>query len=293
MYAIRQLVLSSGGSLASTRLSAGLATSIASASPASLKPSGLCPCDDQQQPSEASTSGQNARPSDQGMLWSWSQGIIIKHTAGARQLKEQLPWGSMALHGLHAYAPPGARSTHTQALQHPNQQKKPAKYTPWTFSRFLQGRHRSITQRMGFLIQSLEEEQVRASLAAKQIPDFKAGDILEVRMIVPEAGKKEYIIRGLCIGRYNKGVRSAFKLYNVYAESGGVVQHIPLHMPDLLSVRVVGHIPVRRNKLYYLLDPSGKYETYQYQYQAEPQPVAAETDATPAGKDAGKKAAAG
>lgn len=94
---------------------------------------------------------------------------------------------------------------------------------------------------------------MRASLAAKQIPDFKAGDILEVRMLVPEAGRKEFMVKGLCIARYNKGIRSTFKLYNVYAESGGVVQHLPLHMPDLLNIRVVGSVPVRRNKLYYLL----------------------------------------
>jgi ribosomal protein L19 len=72
-------------------------------------------------------------------------------------------------------------------------------------------------------------------------------------MKVPEAGGAEYIFKGLCIARYNKGIRSAFKLYNVYPESGGIVQHILLYMPDLISVKVVDRIPVKRNKLYYML----------------------------------------
>eukprot|EP00983_Pelagomonas_calceolata_P119345 1160596-Pelagomonas_calceolata.AAC.6 len=63
------------------------------------------------------------------------------------------------------------------------------------------------------------------------MPDFRVGDVLEVRMVVPEAGRKEYLYRGLCIARYNKGIRSAFKIFNVLPDSGGFVQHLPLYMP--------------------------------------------------------------
>jgi hypothetical protein len=76
--------------------------------------------------------------------------------------------------------------------------------------------------------------QVQAICASRPLPEFKAGDVLEVRMVVPEAGRKEYLYKGVCIARYNKGIRSAFKIYNHLPESGGFVQHLPLYMPGLL-----------------------------------------------------------
>ncbi len=54
-------------------------------------------------------------------------------------------------------------------------------------------------------------------------------------MVVPEAGRKEYLYRGLCIARNNKGIRSTFKIFNYLPESGGFVQHLPLYMPGQCS----------------------------------------------------------
>jgi hypothetical protein len=65
-------------------------------------------------------------------------------------------------------------------------------------------------------------------------------------MLVPEAERKAAVFRGVCIARYDKGIRSSFKLYNVYPDAGGVVQHIPLYMTDLLAIKVVGHIPAKQ-----------------------------------------------
>jgi large subunit ribosomal protein L19 len=46
--------------------------------------------------------------------------------------------------------------------------------------------------------------------------------------LVPENQRKEYVFKGLCIARYNKGIRTSFKIYNVFPEVGGFVQHFPL-----------------------------------------------------------------
>lgn len=99
---------------------------------------------------------------------------------------------------------------------------------------------------------------MQAAQAARPLPDFRAGDILEVRMVVPEAGRKEYLYRGVCIARYNKGIRSGFKIFNVLPDSGGFVQHLPLYMPGesmlyqvfvhlkaLLMMRFQGRLDVR------------------------------------------------
>lgn len=43
-------------------------------------------------------------------------------------------------------------------------------------------------------------------------------------MLVPENQRRQYIYRGVCIARYNKGICSSFKLYNVYPDGGPVIQ---------------------------------------------------------------------
>lgn len=46
--------------------------------------------------------------------------------------------------------------------------------------------------------------------------------------VVPEADRKAYTYKGVCIARANKGPRSWFKLYNVFPDAGGFIQHFPL-----------------------------------------------------------------
>jgi hypothetical protein len=46
--------------------------------------------------------------------------------------------------------------------------------------------------------------------------------------VVPEAERRVYTYKGVCLSRANKGPRSWFKLYNVFPDAGGFVQHFPL-----------------------------------------------------------------
>ena len=117
---------------------------------------------------------------------------------------------------------------------------------PWTPTRLLAKRKRP-QKRMRALIQHLEREHVERAAALKtrlmqagggdpagttfpaskrELP--RAGDVLEVRTIVPESGRKVYTYRGVCLGRANKGPRSWIKMYNVFPDAGGVVQHLPM-----------------------------------------------------------------
>ncbi|KAG2450483.1 hypothetical protein HYH02_004984 [Chlamydomonas schloesseri] len=140
----------------------------------------------------------------------------------------------------------------------------PAQYAPWTPTRALQ-RRAHVARRMGFLMQVLEREQMQRVRAARPLPDFRAGDVLEVRMMVPEAERKVVVYRGVCIAVEKKGIRSSFKIYNVFPESGGVVQHIPLYMPDLVGLKVVGRIPATQERLYYLLERETGTSDYTFQ----------------------------
>ena len=52
--------------------------------------------------------------------------------------------------------------------------------------------------------------------------------LLSLIQAVPENDGQAYVMRGVCLGRSNKGPRSWFKIYNVFPDAGGFVQHFPL-----------------------------------------------------------------
>ena len=90
------------------------------------------------------------------------------------------------------------------------------------------------------------------------LPDFRAGDVLEVRLALPDARRRVAVLRGVCIGRRNRGVRSSFDLLNYVPGGGPVHRTLPLHSPLLQGVRVVERRGARRAKLYYLKERNPK-----------------------------------
>eukprot|EP00201_Polytomella_parva_P022435 CAMPEP_0175040896 /NCGR_PEP_ID=MMETSP0052_2-20121109/1563_1 /TAXON_ID=51329 ORGANISM="Polytomella parva, Strain SAG 63-3" /NCGR_SAMPLE_ID=MMETSP0052_2 /ASSEMBLY_ACC=CAM_ASM_000194 /LENGTH=146 /DNA_ID=CAMNT_0016303249 /DNA_START=331 /DNA_END=771 /DNA_ORIENTATION=+ len=112
---------------------------------------------------------------------------------------------------------------------------------PWEPSRFLyQKKH--IKHRMKFLLNVLDEEKYAEFLKQRSYPNFKVGDVLDVTMVAPESERKAYLHRGLCVQKIDNGIRSSFKIYCVFTDSGGFIQHIPLCMPDLLDIKIVGEV---------------------------------------------------
>ena len=103
------------------------------------------------------------------------------------------------------------------------------------------------------LIDLVEQEQLR-----KDLPDFSPGDTVRVHLKVVE-GERERIqvFEGTVIARANGGLRETFTVRKI---SGGVgVERIfPLHSPMIAKLEVVRKERVRRAKLYYLRERSGK-----------------------------------
>ena len=102
-------------------------------------------------------------------------------------------------------------------------------------------------------IAEIERHYLRTDL-----PAFAPGDTVRVRVRVRE-GEKERIqpFEGICIGKRGAGVNATFMLRRI---SGGVgVERIfPLHSPWIEGIEVVRRGDVRRAKLYYLRDRTGK-----------------------------------
>ena len=103
------------------------------------------------------------------------------------------------------------------------------------------------------IIETLENEQLR-----NDIPAFRPGDTVRVHVKVVE-GKTERIqvFEGIVIARRNHGVRETFTVRRI-SSGVGVERTFPMHSPRLEKIEVARRGIVRRAKLYYLRNLTGK-----------------------------------
>lgn len=92
----------------------------------------------------------------------------------------------------------------------------------------------------------------------REVPDFRAGDQLRVAVRIIE-GDKERIqnFEGVCIARQGTGMDETFTVRRV-SYGVGMERIFPLHSPRVESIVVLRQGHVRRAKLYYLRDLTGK-----------------------------------
>jgi large subunit ribosomal protein L19 len=108
------------------------------------------------------------------------------------------------------------------------------------------------------LIQQIEQEEVARLTASRTIPDFGPGDTVVVNVNVVEGTRKRVqAYEGVVIGRRNRGLNSSFLVRKI-SSGEGVERTFQLYSPSIASVEVKRRGDVRRAKLYYLRDRSGK-----------------------------------
>lgn len=105
---------------------------------------------------------------------------------------------------------------------------------------------------MSNIIDVLEKEQLR------QIPEFGPGDTVVVQVKVKE-GERERIqaFEGIVIAKRNRGLNSAFTVRKI-SHGTGVERVFQTHSPMISEIAVKRRGDVRRAKLYYLRDLTGK-----------------------------------
>ncbi|MCB1215567.1 MAG: 50S ribosomal protein L19 [Deltaproteobacteria bacterium] len=102
-------------------------------------------------------------------------------------------------------------------------------------------------------LQDFNQAQIKTDL-----PDFKSGDTLKIHCRIKEGNKERVqIFEGLVIGRHSNGISSSFTVRKV-SQGIGVERVFPLHAPFIEKIEKVTVGKVRRAKLYYLRDLSGK-----------------------------------
>ena len=108
------------------------------------------------------------------------------------------------------------------------------------------------------VIQQLEQEEIARLSAIRTVPSFAPGDTVIVNVNVVEGTRKRVqAYEGVVIGRRNRGLNSSFIVRKI-SSGEGVERTFQLYSPQIASIEVKRRGDVRRAKLYYLRDRSGK-----------------------------------
>ncbi|MBQ6913024.1 MAG: 50S ribosomal protein L19 [Acidaminococcaceae bacterium] len=103
------------------------------------------------------------------------------------------------------------------------------------------------------IIEALDKEQLRSD-----IPEFRAGDTVKVYVKVVEGTRERVqLFEGVVISRSGSGVREMFTIRRI-SYGVGVERTFPVHSPRLEKIVVARKGVVRRAKLYYLRNLTGK-----------------------------------
>ena len=113
-------------------------------------------------------------------------------------------------------------------------------------------------QAMNEIIKNYEKQQIQEIIKKSKITDFKPGDTVKVNIKIKE-GDKERVqaFQGVCIAKKNNGLNSSFSVRKI-SSGEGVERVFPLYSNIIESIQRVKSGDVRRAKLYYLRNLSGK-----------------------------------
>lgn len=103
------------------------------------------------------------------------------------------------------------------------------------------------------LITHVENSQVKTSM-----PEFKSGDTINISVRITEGAKSRIQkFEGLVIARKGSGLRENI-IVRKFSNGIGVERTFPIHSPLVEEIKVVRFGKVRRNKLYYIRERTGK-----------------------------------
>ncbi len=107
-------------------------------------------------------------------------------------------------------------------------------------------------------IEEINQHNVNKILSEKKIPEFYPGDVVKVGVRITE-GKKDRIqyFEGVCIAKKSRDLNSSFTVRKI-SFGEGVERTFPLFGTLIDSIKVIRSGKVRRAKLYYLRDRTGK-----------------------------------
>lgn len=110
---------------------------------------------------------------------------------------------------------------------------------------------------MSTILRQFEEKKI-AETGRSASPEFRPGDTLSVKIKITEGAKERtQVFEGVCIARRGTSIGKSFTVRKI-SDGVGVERVFPLYSPLIVSISVVKRGRVRRAKLYYLRQRSGK-----------------------------------
>ncbi|KAJ7535616.1 hypothetical protein O6H91_12G040500 [Diphasiastrum complanatum] len=110
---------------------------------------------------------------------------------------------------------------------------------------------KKLTKTAKHIMEILDREAVETARKTKEIPDVQPGDIVQLRVEVPENKRRVSLLKGIVIARRNSGINTTFRIRRVLA-GVGVEMVFPLYSPNIKEIKVLEKRKVRRAKLFYL-----------------------------------------
>ncbi|KAK8945879.1 hypothetical protein KSP40_PGU008954 [Platanthera guangdongensis] len=115
--------------------------------------------------------------------------------------------------------------------------------------------------KLGDIMGILNKRAVEASEKQRPVPELRTGDIVEIKLEVPENRKRLSVYKGIIMSRQNAGIHTTIRIRRIIAGIGVEIV-FPIYSPNIKEIKVVNHRKVRRARLYYLRDKLPRFSTF-------------------------------
>ncbi|CAN7028303.1 unnamed protein product [Brassica oleracea var. botrytis] len=115
--------------------------------------------------------------------------------------------------------------------------------------------------KLGDVMGILNQKAIEVSEKVRPVPEIRTGDIVEIKLEVPENRRRLSIYKGIVMSRQNAGIHTTIRIRRIIAGIGVEIV-FPLYSPNIKEIKVVSHRKVRRARLYYLRDKLPRLSTF-------------------------------
>ncbi|KAJ6791265.1 50S ribosomal protein L19-1, chloroplastic-like [Iris pallida] len=115
--------------------------------------------------------------------------------------------------------------------------------------------------KLGDIMGILNKRAVEAAEKERPVPDIRTGDVVEIKLEVPENRRRASTYKGIVISKQNAGIHTTIRIRRIIAGIGVEIV-FPVYSPNIKELKVVSHRKVRRARLYYLRDKLPRLSTF-------------------------------
>ncbi|KAG9144342.1 hypothetical protein Leryth_022332 [Lithospermum erythrorhizon] len=107
----------------------------------------------------------------------------------------------------------------------------------------------------------LNKKAVEASDEIRRTPDIRVGDVVQIKLEVPENKRRLSVYKGIVMSKQNAGIHTTIRIRRIIAGIGVEIV-FPVYSPNIKELQVLSHRKVRRARLYYLRDKLPRLSTF-------------------------------